>query len=77
LCSTYFRKIIIDSNENPEALVLTKEEKDLLSFGATMARYKGFVPDEIFEPIRQQYSDKEIVVLTAFAGIMIATNIFN
>jgi len=35
------------------------------------------VPDEIFLPIRKKYSDKEIVVLTAFAGIMIATNIFN
>ncbi|MBX2897350.1 MAG: hypothetical protein KF763_18035 [Cyclobacteriaceae bacterium] len=77
LCSTFFRKIIIDAGENPEALALSEEEQHLLTFGAAIAQHKGFVPDEIFEPIRKKYSDKQIVVLTAFAGIMIATNIFN
>ena len=77
LCSTYFRKTIIEAGENPEALVLDGKEQELLSFGATIARYKGFVPDEIYAPVKKRFSDKEIVVLTAFAGIMIATNIFN
>ncbi|MBN8576002.1 MAG: hypothetical protein J0L66_03630 [Cytophagales bacterium] len=77
LCSTFFRKIIIDAGESPENLALTVEEQQLLTFGAAIARHKGFVADEIFAPIRKKYSDKDIVVLTAFAGIMIATNIFN
>ncbi|MFY8035543.1 MAG: carboxymuconolactone decarboxylase family protein [Cyclobacteriaceae bacterium] len=77
LCSTFFRKIIIDSGESPEALALNEEEQSLLTFGAAIAQHKGYVPDQIFEPIRKKYSDKDIVVLTAFAGIMIATNIFN
>jgi len=77
LCSTYFRKNIIESGEDPENLKLSNEDQELLTFGATIAQHKGYVPDEIFQPIRKKYSDKEIVVLTAFAGIMIATNIFN
>lgn len=77
LCSTFFRKIIIEAGENPEMINLNTDEQNLLTFGATIAQNKGYVPDEVFEPIRKNYSDKEIVVLIAFAGIMIATNIFN
>src|SRR5258706_9748412 len=77
LCSTYFRKIIIESGENPEHITLTKEDQELLSFGAAIAEHKGFVPDTIFNSVRTRFSDTEMVVLTAFAGIMIATNVFN
>ena len=77
LCSTYFRKTIIESGENPEHLTLTKEDQDLLSFGAAIAMHKGFVPESIFDPVRTRFSDTDLVVLTAFAGIMIATNVFN
>lgn len=77
LCSTYFRKIIIESGESPDKLIVTEDEQELLTFGAAIAQNKGFVSDEIFEPIRKKYSDKEMIVLIAFAGLMIATNIFN
>ena len=77
LCSTYFRKAIIESGENPEHLTLAKEDQELLSFGAAIAMNKGFIPDTIFNPVRARFSDTELVVLTAFAGIMIATNVFN
>jgi alkylhydroperoxidase family enzyme len=77
LCTTYFRKIIIERGEIPDALVLTAAEQQLLTFGATVARNKGFVPEEVFATIEAYYTPEEIVVLSAFAGIMIATNIFN
>ena len=77
LCSAYFRKSIIESGENPEDLVVNDDEQQLLTFGAAIAQQKGFIPDDLFNPLRAKYSDEEIVVLTAFAGIMIATNIFN
>lgn len=77
LCSTYFRKIIIESGQDPEALTLTPAEQALLTFGAAIATNKGAVPDAVYEPVAAIYTDKQIVVLTAFAGIMIATNIFN
>ena len=77
LCSTYFRKTIIESGEDPEHLTLTKEDQELLSFGAAIAMNRGIVPDTVFDPVRNRFSDTELVVLTAFAGIMIATNVFN
>ena len=77
LCSTYFRKRIIESGEQPEDLVISENDQHLLTFGAATAENRGFVSDDLYNPIREQYSDENIVVFTAFAGIMIATNIFN
>jgi hypothetical protein len=77
LCSTYFRKSIIDSGESPESLVISDDDQQLLDFGAAISRNRGFVDDAVYSPIGNRFKDREIVVLTAFAGIMIATNIFN
>lgn len=77
LCTTFFRKIIIQNGERPEDLRLSETEQQLLDFGAAIAQQRGEVPDSIYRPIRERYSDVQIVVLVAFAGQMIATNLFN
>ena len=77
LCSTFFRKIIIDSGETPEKLALSEPEKDVLNFGSGIAKHKGNIADRLYNIVATKYNEKEMVVLTAFAGIMIATNIFN
>lgn len=77
LCTTFFRKIIIEHGERPEDLHLTDDEQHLLNFGAEVARNRGAVPDDLYEPIRQRFSDQEVVILVAFAGQMAATNLFN
>src|ERR1044071_3659245 len=41
LCTTYFRKIMIDRGANPESLDLTSFEKQLLVFGSTIAIAQG------------------------------------
>lgn len=77
LCSTYFRKIIIESGDDPGNILLSESDQQVLSFGALIAQNKGFVPDEAYQPMQERFSDKEIIDLIAFAGIMVATNIFN
>ena len=77
LCTTFFRKLIIEHGERPEDLHLTEAEQSLLDFGAEIARNRGEVSDALFTPIRQRFADADIVVLVAFAGQMIATNVFN
>src|SRR5437016_1888513 len=47
LCTTYFRKIIIDKGENPESLELTPFEKELLDFGSAIALNNGHIDEEI------------------------------
>ncbi len=77
LCTTFFRKIIIQNGERPEDLQLTEPEQQLLDFGAAIAQHRGEVPDLLYAPIQVRYSDADIVVLVAFSGQMIATNLFN
>jgi hypothetical protein len=77
LCTTYFRKILIENGENPAELQLSEIEQIIVDFGSALATNKGEVPDEIYEPIRNNFTETEIVILSAFAGQMVATNIFN
>ena len=73
----YFRKVIIDAGEIPENLAVNPEEQKLLDFGAAIAANNGIINDDVFIPVSKNHSDKEMVTLIAFAGQMIATNIFN
>lgn len=77
LCTTFFRRIIIDNGEQPEALQLTDHEQLLINFGSEIARHKGEVTDDLYGCVSQHYTDEQIVLLVAFAGQMIATNVFN
>ena len=77
LCSTFFRKIIIDSGENPDKLELTESQANILNFGSGIAKHNGNIADDLYNAVAVNYNENEMVVLTAFAGIMIATNVFN
>ena len=77
LCSTFFRKIIIDSGENPDKLEITETQATILNFGSGIAKHKGNIADRLYNAVAVNYKQNEMVVLTAFAGIMIATNVFN
>ena len=77
LCSTFFRKIIIDAGEKPENLELSPFDEQVLEFGSTIASHNGNIPDNVYNPLAAQFNETEMVILIAFAGQMIATNIFN
>lgn len=77
LCSTFFRRIIIQNGENPDALNIIEEEQALLDFGATISQNRGTVPPSLYNKVAQHYSDQQMVILIAFAGQMVATNLFN
>ncbi|GAB4035870.1 carboxymuconolactone decarboxylase family protein [Spirosoma gilvum] len=77
LCTTFFRRIIIDNGEQPENLTLTDHEQAVINFGSAIAQHKGEIADELYAPMGENYDETQLVVLVAFAGQMIATNVFN
>ena len=77
LCTTYFRKVIIENGEKPEELLLSEEEQMLLDFGSEISARSGEISEELYKKIAAKYSEEELVVLVAFAGQMIATNVFS
>jgi alkylhydroperoxidase family enzyme len=77
ICSTFFRRILIEGGENPDALSLDPQEQAVVDYGRAIAQNRHHVPDAIFAPVRERFTDSQLVSLTAFAGLMIATNAFN
>lgn len=77
ICSTFFRKILIERGEDPDALSLNPGEQAVIDYGRAIAQNRHVVPDAVFAPVRARFTDAQLVALTAFAGLMIATNAFN
>lgn len=77
ICTACFRKIIADAGELPENLSVTHSQKNILNFGTSIAKHHGHIADHIYNEVAKEYTVNEIVTLIAFAGHMIATNVFN
>lgn len=77
LCTAFFRKKIIDAGEDPQNLLLSPSQRNVMDFGSSIARHHGHIADHIYNEIAKSYETRDIVTLVAFAGQMIAANIFN
>ena len=77
ICSTFFRRILIDWGENPDQLVLDDREEAVVAFARRLGHSPFFFPDEIFAPMQDLFSEEEIVTITAFGALMLATNVVN
>lgn len=77
ICSTFFRRLLIDAGENPDALSLDEREQTLVDYGRQLVRDPNGVSHELFARLASFWSPNQIVLLTAFGGLMIATNVFN
>ena len=49
----------------------------LIAFGKAITRNSNAIPDDIWQRLKARYDEPTLVNLVAFAGIMIATAIFN
>jgi alkylhydroperoxidase family enzyme len=77
ICSTFFRRWLTESGENPDSLTLDDREQTLVEFGRQLARDSNGVSDELFARLRAFVEPAQVVTLTAFGGLMLATNLFN
>src|SRR6266536_5373624 len=77
ICSTFFRRILIERGENPEDLVVNQQERAVLDFGRRLATGGHDVSDAQFAQLCSWLTPAQIVTLTAFGSIMLATNVVN
>jgi alkylhydroperoxidase family enzyme len=77
ICSTFFRRLLIESGEDPDALVLSETDRTVVEFGRQLGRDAHGVSNELYAALERLYSPEQIVALTAFGAIMLATNVFN
>jgi alkylhydroperoxidase family enzyme len=77
ICSTFFRRLLIDAGEDPASLALDDYDELIADFGRRLARDPHSVDDALHARLAERMDDEQIVTLTAFGAIMVATNVFN
>ena len=74
--TTFMRRALLQIGADPDALSLSDAEAELIRFGEAIAHNPNTVSDDIWVPLKARYDEKTLVDLVAFAGIMVATNVF-
>ncbi len=77
VCSTFFRRILIDAGEDPDALALDELDELVVDLGRRLARDPHAVDDALHARLREHYDEPQVVLLIAFGAMMVATNVFN
>ena len=77
VCSTYFGKLLRDNGIDFETFACTAREQLLIDYGRAMAKDPKGVPDELFEKLKAEFTEEELVVITTMGVFMIANNYFN
>ena len=77
ICSTFFRRILVESGDNPDRFALDEREEAVVEFGRQLAKPFARVPDGLFTRLAATFTDEQIVALTAFGALMVASNVFN
>src|SRR3954471_5469803 len=77
ICSTFFRRLLIDAGEDPETLELDELDELIVDLGRRLADDPHSVDDELHARLAARFSDAQIVTLIAFGAMMVATNVFN
>ncbi|HEX7878636.1 MAG TPA: hypothetical protein VF720_04470 [Candidatus Eisenbacteria bacterium] len=77
VCSTFFRRILVDLGENPDRLELDERDRVIVDYGRQVAVDSNKVSDDLYARLAAFLAPAQIVTLTTFGALMIATNVFN
>jgi alkylhydroperoxidase family enzyme len=77
ICSTFFRRILIDDGENPDRLQLDDRDASLVAYGRCLAVSPFRVPEPVYQRVAAHFDPSQMTAITAFGAIMVATNVFN
>lgn len=77
ICSTFFRRLLIQSGENPDALDLSDRERLVVDYGRQLGKDAHGVSDAMYADLARLFTPEQLVALTAFGAVMLATNVFN
>lgn len=77
ICSTFFSRILDDLNIDINNFSFTEKEYLIVSFGRALAHNPHDISEEIYIDLKKHFNEEQIVALTAFGSIMIATNLIN
>ena len=77
VCMTYYRNAFRKKGIDLEHLEYTEKEALLVEYGRAIGKDRKNIPDELFERLKAEFTEEEIVVITAMGVMMVANNFFN
>jgi alkylhydroperoxidase family enzyme len=77
ICSTFFRRLLVDSGEDPDRLELDQTDRLVVEFGRQLVADANGVSDDLYARLAALLAPAQVVTLTTFGALMIATNVFN
>lgn len=77
VCTTYFTNLLHKNGIDFNNFSFTEEENLLIEYGRAIAADPKSVPDELFERLRQRFSEEQLVAITTMGVLMIANNYIN
>ena len=73
----FMRRALVQGGDDPDALVLDETETLLVRVGTAIARDPKSITEADWLALQAHYTARTLVDLIAFAGQMIATNVFS
>ena len=77
VCSTFFARILNDLDIEFEKFGFTEKENLIVSYGSALVHNPHDISEEIYIDLKKHFNEEQIVALTAFGSMMIATNLIN
>jgi Uncharacterized conserved protein len=77
VCTAYFSKLLRKNGIDFETFAFTGREQLLVEYGQAIARDPKKVPEELFGRLRREFSEEELVAITAMGVLIAANNAFN
>ncbi len=77
ICSTFFRRLLKESGEDPDRLKLDAREDLVCRYGRLLAKDRARVDDATYAAMAKHFDARQMVAITAFGAMMVATNIIN
>ena len=77
MCSAVFKSFLDEQGVDFDTLIMTPVEQALVSFGRNIADNPHEVFEDQIEEMKEFFTDEQLVVLTALAAMMVASNIVN
>jgi alkylhydroperoxidase family enzyme len=76
-CSLFFRRVLEGAGEDPDAPPAAERDRLLVEFGREVVRAPHAIPDQLYTDLSRAFAPAQRVLLVAFAGLMVATNVAN
>jgi alkylhydroperoxidase family enzyme len=77
ICSTFFRRMLIQTGDNPDRLKLDERDTTVIEYGRALSVSPFKVPEEVYRRLEPYFDSAQLVALTAFGAMMVATNVVN